>query len=142
MAEPVPKAGRKGTRSRKAGRALSHSPGIMLPSISADGSTMVFRRGFDLWRFLPGSEAKPEKLRIWQAEDLPDTTSEVRDVDGTVDADFSPSKLEIVFKAEGELWAMDTVLREPNRLTRTEGLEDDPVFSPDGKTLASGSGDL
>ncbi|MEP4076939.1 S41 family peptidase [Haloferula sp.] len=107
--------------------------GVMLPSLSFDGSTMVFRRGFDLWRYLPGKKAKPEKLVIWQAEDLPDTTSEVRHITGTVDADFSPSKLEIVFKAEGELWAMDTVLREPNRITQTDGLEDDPLFTPDGK---------
>ncbi|MFC7336676.1 S41 family peptidase [Haloferula chungangensis] len=107
--------------------------GVMLPALSHDGSTIVFRRGFDLWRYLPGKEAKPEKLVIWQAEDLPETTSEVRHITGTVDADFSPSKLEIVFKAEGELWAMDTVLREPNRITQTDGLEDDPAFTPDGK---------
>jgi C-terminal processing protease CtpA/Prc/Tol biopolymer transport system component len=107
--------------------------GIMLPALSFDGSTMVFRRGFDLWRYRPGKDEEPEKLLIWQAEDLPDTNSEVRYITGTVDADFSPSKLEIVFKAEGELWAMDTVLREPNRITQTDGLEDDPAFTPDGK---------
>ena len=107
--------------------------GILLPSLSNDGSTMVFRRGFDLWRYQPEKTGKPEKLIIWQAEDLPDTSSDVRHITGTVDADFSPSKLEIVFKAEGELWAMDTVLREPNRITQTDGLEDDPIFTPDGK---------
>jgi len=103
--------------------------GVMLPSFG--GGRLVFRRGFDLWRLEPGGE--PERLEIWQAEDLPDTGSEVREITGTVDADFSPSGLEIVFKAGGELWAMDTVLREPNRITRTPGLEDDPIFSPDGQ---------
>ncbi|MGB6222144.1 MAG: S41 family peptidase [Haloferula sp.] len=107
--------------------------GIMLPALSSDGSMMVFRRGFDLWSYQPGKDADPKKLLIWQAEDLPETSSEVRNITGTVDADFSPSKLEIVFKAEGELWAMDTILREPNRITQTDGLEDDPAFTPDGK---------
>lgn len=109
--------------------------GVMLPSMSTDGSTIIFRRGFDLWRFHPGSGKEPERLEVWQAEDLPDTTSEVRKTTGTVDADFSPSGLEIVYKAEGELWTMDTVLREPNRITRTTGIEDDPVFSPDGEFI-------
>ncbi|BCX49382.1 tricorn protease [Haloferula helveola] len=108
--------------------------GVMLPSLARNGSVIVFRRGFDLWSFDP-AKGEPKKLDIWQAEDLPDTTSEVRKITGTVDADFSKSGLEIVFKAEGELWAMDTLLREPNRITRTDGIEDDPVFSPDGKYI-------
>lgn len=106
--------------------------GVMLPSLSTNGSTLVFRRGFDLWSYRPKTDKEPKRLDIWQAEDLPDTTSEVRKITGTVDADFSPSGLEIVYKAEGELWAMDTVLREPNRITRTPGVEDDPLFSNDG----------
>ena len=109
--------------------------GVMLPSLSADGSTMVLRRGFDLWRFHPETDQAPEPIVIWQAEDLADNSSEVREIDGTVDADFSPSGLEIAFRAEGELWAMDTVLREPNRITHTDGREDDPRFSKDGQYL-------
>lgn len=118
-------------------RQLTHfeDDGVMLPSLSQDGSTIVFRRGFDLWSFRPDGKSKPRKLELWQAEDLPDTTSEVRKITGTVDADFSPSGLEIVYKAEGELWTMDTVLKEPNRITRTTGVEDDPVFTPDGEFI-------
>src|SRR5690606_9842234 len=47
----------------------------------------------------------------------------------------SPSGLEIVFRAEGELWAMDTVLREPNRITRSDARENDAVFSRDGQFI-------
>ena len=118
-------------------RQLTHfkMDGVMLPSLAANGSTIVFRRGFDLWRIDPGKDSEARKLEIWQAEDLPDLDSEVRRITGTVDADFSASGLEIVFKAEGELWVMDTVLREPNRITHTARLEDDPLFSPDGRHI-------
>ncbi|MGE9271237.1 MAG: S41 family peptidase [Verrucomicrobiales bacterium] len=109
--------------------------GVMLPALSRDGSALVFRRGFHLWTFHPGSEEPPQQLELWHTEDLADHTTEVLEIDGTVDADFSPSGLEIVFKAKGELWTMDTVLREPNRITRTAGEEDDPVFSPDGQFI-------
>ncbi len=107
--------------------------GVVRPTISRDGGTIVFRRGFHLWRLRTTDGAEPERIDIHQREDLADTSSELRKITGTVDCDFSASGLEIVFKAEGELWAMDTVLREPNRITRTPGNEDDPVFSKDGR---------
>jgi len=107
--------------------------GVLRPAISGDGSVIVFRRAFHLWTWRPGGE--PEQLSIRQQEDLADTTQELRKITGTVDADFSPSGLEYVFCAEGELWTSDTVLREPNRITRTDAREEDPVFSPDGQWI-------
>lgn len=107
--------------------------GVIRPALAADGSVIVFRRGFHLWTWRPGGE--PERLTIRQQEDLPDTTRELRKITGTVDADFSPSGLEIVFSAEGELWTSDTVLREPNRITRSDAREEDAVFSPDGQWI-------
>lgn len=109
--------------------------GVMFPAIAANRSTIVFRRGFDLYRIDPEANTAPEKIEIYHREDLPNLRWETRNITGTVDADFSTSGLEIVFKAEGELWAMDTILREPNRLTRTDGAEDDPVFSNDGQYI-------
>jgi tricorn protease len=107
--------------------------GVIRPTISSDGSAIVFRQGFHLWSYRPGGT--PEKIAIRQQEDLPDTSQELRKITGTVDADFSPSGLEIVFSAEGELWTSDTVLREPNRLTRSDAREEDAVFSPDGQWI-------
>lgn len=107
--------------------------GVIRPALAANGSVLVFRRGFHLWSWRPGGE--PERLVIRQREDLPDTTSELRKITGTVDADFSPSGLEIAFSAEGELWTTDTVLREPNRITRSDAREEDPVFSRDGQWI-------
>jgi tricorn protease len=107
--------------------------GVIRPNISEDGSVILFRRGFHLWTLKPGG--KPEQVKIRQREDLPDTTKELRKITGTVDADFTASGLEYVFCAEGELWTSDTVLREPNRITHTDGREQDAVFSPDGQWI-------
>lgn len=107
--------------------------GVLRPVISDDGSVIVFRRNFHLWTWRPGGKA--EQVTIRQQEDLADTTQELRKITGTVDADFSPSGLEYVFCAEGELWTSDTVLREPNRITRTDAREEDAVFSPDGQWI-------
>jgi len=107
--------------------------GVIRPNISEDGSVILFRRGFHLWTLKPGG--KPEQLKIRQQEDLPDTTKELRKITGTVDADFTASGLEYAFCAEGELWVSDTVLREPNRITHTDGREQDAVFSPDGQWI-------
>jgi tricorn protease len=107
--------------------------GVIRPTVAEDGSVIVFRRGFHLWTWRPGGKAEPIAIR--QQEDLADTTQELRKITGTVDADFSVSGLEIVLCAEGELWATDTVLREPNRITRSAAREEDAVFSPDGQWI-------
>ncbi|HEX3934597.1 MAG TPA: hypothetical protein VHW43_07945, partial [Puia sp.] len=41
----------------------------------------------------------------------------------------------IVFTAEGDLWKYDLSTGLTARLTTHEGLETDPLISPDGKTL-------
>ena len=41
----------------------------------------------------------------------------------------------VVFTAEGDLWKYDLTTGATARLTTHEGLETDPVISPDGKTL-------
>src|SRR6201996_6550785 len=41
----------------------------------------------------------------------------------------------VVFTAEGDLWTYDLVTGATSRLTTHEGVETDPLISPDGKTL-------
>jgi tricorn protease len=50
-------------------------------------------------------------------------------------AAFSDDGREIAFIANGDVWVMDTELREPVQVTSTPEEERDPVFSPDFGTL-------
>ncbi|MGB0992728.1 MAG: S41 family peptidase, partial [Akkermansiaceae bacterium] len=78
---------------------------------------------------------QPQKLKLFHKEDLEETLNPQLAIKSTSDASFSPSGLEIVFTAENDLWAMDTILRKPRRLTNTPGHEKDVWFSHDGKTI-------
>lgn len=123
--------------SSKQSRFLtSHSDenAIML-QMSADGSTLVYRKLFDFYLLLTAENATPQKLELFHNEDIEDEPSETRTITSTSDADFTESGLEIVFSSDGEIFAMDTVLREPKRLTETPAYEEDVVFSPDGQSI-------
>jgi len=111
----------------------------MQPAISRDGSIIIFRHLFDLYT-LPltdpkATTAQPRKLKLWHNEDLGQNEPHEMVIKETKDAYFSPSGLEVVFVANGDLWAMDTILRKPNRLTKTAGHEKDVWFSHDGKVI-------
>lgn len=123
----------------KTNRQVTHfaDDSVMQPAISRDGSTMIFRHLFDLY-LLPlthDKAAKPKKLKLWHNEDLGLDEPHEMVIKDTSDATFSPSGLETIFTARGDLWAMDTILRKPNRLTKTPGHEKDVWFSHDGKSV-------
>ena len=108
---------------------------VVQPTISADGQVVVFRHLFDFYRFEPGSGERPKKIRIVvRGDDEPDPL--VRDwVSTGSQAAFTSDGLEIAMIAGGDLWVMDTELREPRRVTASAELESDPVFSADGNQL-------
>lgn len=106
--------------------------GVIHPSVSADGRTIVFRRGFDLWRFRPQTEPAPVLLSIRPEPGPPDTRFETRVVTGTTDAAIAPgpvSRPACVFSAEGDLWWLDAD-NKPVRLTETPERESKPAFHP------------
>ncbi|MCP5535472.1 MAG: PD40 domain-containing protein [Akkermansiaceae bacterium] len=112
---------------------------VLQPAIARQGGAIIFRHLFDLY-VLPLTKAEndagqPQKLDLWHDEDLADQATQERVIRLTNDASFSPSGLEIVFIAEGDIWAMDTILRKPHRLTFTSGHEKDVWFSHDGKSI-------
>ena len=117
---------------------------IFTPSLSADGSTMVFRQKFDFYRLaLKKPGAKPELIALRPAAGSPlrgktrrrfYTSCWNNNKSGCVT--FCDKGSQIAFTSGGDLYVMDTVLREP-RLVHGSSLthERTCVFSPDGKVL-------
>lgn len=112
---------------------------VLQPAIARNGSALIFRHLFDFYLLplnTPSSEtATPQKLDLWHTEDLDEKNEQDRIINTTSDITFSPSGLEIAFTADGDIWAMDTILRKPQRLTDTSGFEKDIWFSHDGKSI-------
>jgi tricorn protease len=116
---------------------LADDPAIG-PAIARDGSAVVFRQRFEFRRLaLAGKDAGrgPRPVRLEAAADtLPDP--EVRRVLTKADnVSFSADGLEMAFAAGGDIWVMDSELREPVPVTRTAAEEREPIFSADGSTL-------
>ncbi len=106
---------------------------IAFPCVSRDGATMVFRHLFDLYRMTPNG--KPEKIDIVRDDDRPVEKIERRSLDRASAVAFTNDGLEIAFIAGGDLWVMDTELREPKRITATAAEERSPLFAPDGNSI-------
>jgi tricorn protease len=107
----------------------------LYPALSKDGSVMVFRRLFDLYRFNPISKSQPEKIDIWR-DTYADTPRVERKVFDTAnEADFTTDSLEVAFASNYDIWVMDTVLREPRQVTNTPFVEKEPQFTADGKSI-------
>ncbi len=109
--------------------------GVLFPTLSTDGSTLVFRRGFDLYRMDLARGLGPTRIEITCRGDVyyPRTRRDTH-VQATHVA-FTDDAREIAFVAGGDIWVMDTELREPVRVTNTAAEERDPVFSPDFSQL-------
>ena len=93
-----------------------------------DGSTIVFRHLFDLYRYSPDSSEAPVRLEVIDTGDRLDDGIDRRTLENATNAAFSEDGLEIALIAGGDLWVMDTELREPKQITNTAAFESDPVF--------------
>ena len=109
---------------------------IYKPTISRDGSTLVFRHLFDTYVLNTGRDEQPRKLELSVDADteLPDDLSR-SSLSRADEVAFTDDGLEIAFTAHGELFVMDTELKEPIQATRTDGYEESPIFTNDGKEL-------
>src|SRR5262249_25117490 len=108
---------------------------VVFPCISRDGSTVVFRHLFDLYRYRPGKDEPPLRLEVWNDGDRARDPVERRRLSQASQVAFSPDGLQGAFTAGGDLWVMDTELKEPRQVTATAEEERDPVFSPQGDAL-------
>jgi tricorn protease len=118
-------------------RQITHfkTDSVVLPTLSKDGSTLVFRHLVDLYRWHPAQDKAPEKIRIEYRGDPADTPIQRRVLERATHITFTPDGLQMAFLADADVWVMDTELREPRQVTRTPEEERDLVFAPDGKSL-------
>jgi tricorn protease len=119
------------------GKQLTHfrDDAVVFPCISRDGSTLAFRHLFDLYCYHPGTNETPCKIDIQHDSDPIKDRVERRVLRQASEAAFTADGLEIAFCAGGDLWVMDTELREPRQVTATAEEEKNPIFSPDGRSL-------
>lgn len=130
---------RLATKGKPSKQTLVHAfenDAIAFPRISTDGSMIVFKHLFDAFVLSTKKGAKPIKLNLQLSGDielfddqLNETYSEASSVG------FSQDGLDVAFTAGGNLWVMDTKLREPVQVTHTDGFESEPLFSNDGECL-------
>ncbi len=116
------------------------------PSLSRDGRTMLFAKGFDIWRIDPTAES-PKAVRVPLRSALfdPSAPRSIRRSYSTMDNNYGDGNCtfrergkEVVFTAGGDVWAME-IKDGDKRTTLVHGSsrthERDCVFSPDGSTL-------
>ena len=108
---------------------------VVYPTISRDGGTIVFRHLFDFYRVATTGSAPPERIEIHTEGDSAHDPIERRVLQAASAVTFTKDGLEIAFIAGGDLWVMDTELKEPKQVTSTPEEERDPVFSPTGDAL-------
>ena len=118
-------------------RQLTHweDDGVLWPCISRDGSTIVFRRRFDLYRFRPEDQAPPERIAVSIRGDGYLSPTIRRTLDRADAAAFASDGLEVAVLAGGDVWVMDTTLREPVQVTATAEQESDVIFGPNNESL-------
>lgn len=112
--------------------------GVVRPTLSRGGRIMVFRRGFDFYRLALGGE--DEKLKVKKSvfrcqADLSKMSEVRRLLESASEVAFSGDGLEIAMVTGGDVWVMDTVLRDPKQVTATAAEEKEILFARDGKSI-------
>lgn len=108
---------------------------VVMPCLSRDGKTIVFRHLFDLYSWSPDQKGPPKKIALSTAGDnlIEDKLRRVLTTANNVS--FTPDGLEMIFSAGGNLWAMDTVLKEPVPITFGSSECREPVLIQEGKSV-------
>lgn len=108
---------------------------VVFPAIARNGSVIVFRHLFDLYSFRPGKDKTPRKIEITYSGDEHRPPTLRRTLRRSTDVAYSSDGLEVAFIAGGDVWVMDTELREPKQITDTAEEERDLAFSPNNEAL-------
>ncbi|YCM46094.1 S41 family peptidase [Verrucomicrobiaceae bacterium 227] len=119
---------------KKKDRQLTQHPNdsVLFPILSSDGKTLVYRHLLDFYSLSTKPGSRPSAINLHHRTTLEHPKFESLTLRSTNDATVTATGLEWAFVSEGEIWAMDTVLKEPNRLTDSPAHESDIYFSKKG----------
>ncbi len=107
---------------------------VTFPRLSRDGSTIVFRMGFDLWT-MPTAGGDAKKIALVYDGDTMHPTTERRRLQSATAVAYTDDGKQIAFIAGDALWVMDRELREPRRVTSTVSAQQGVRFTKDGNAL-------
>jgi Tol biopolymer transport system component/C-terminal processing protease CtpA/Prc len=108
---------------------------VLFPRISRDGKTIVFRHLFDFYVLHPDDGKPAQRIEICYEGDESRDELLRRTLASATDVAFSKDGLEVAFIAGGDVWVMDTELREPKQVTDSAEEERNLLFAPDGSAL-------
>jgi len=117
---------------------LTHFPdgSLFYPSISSDGKVIVFEEDGGLWK-LDTASGKASEVKIDIATDGKENNFEVLAINGKADSySLSPSGQRAAISAHGEIFSIATEHGDATRVTRSYARDTQPVWAPDGKSIA------
>jgi Tol biopolymer transport system component/C-terminal processing protease CtpA/Prc len=110
---------------------------VLWPSISYDGRTVVFERGYGIWR-LDTETGRASEVRVTR-RGVPagPAVERVRQTEQFQDLALSPDGRKVAFVARGEIFAASAADGgDAVRVTDSPAPESQPVWSPDSRRLA------
>jgi Tol biopolymer transport system component/C-terminal processing protease CtpA/Prc len=110
---------------------------VLWPSISKRGDTIVFERGFGIWRLDAGSGRAAEVPISLRGAAATPGVERVRQTEQFQELALAPDGKKVAFVARGEIFAASaTDSGDAARVTFTAGVESQPTWSPDSRRLA------
>jgi tricorn protease len=115
-----------------------HTDPIRFPSISRDGSTIVYESGFELHTLTLKGNRPSQHLALYAPSDqLMNWKERATMTSGAASQALSADGKTMAIAVRGELWTIPTDKGgDATRMTKTAAQEASPVWSPDGLKLA------
>ena len=108
--------------------------GVAFPVLSADGDTLLFRRGFDLVSCDP-KDGELQAIELSATGDSVASAIERKRESSATGVAFTSDGKQMAFVAGEDIYVMDRILKEPVRVTNTAHPESSLLFSSDGSRL-------
>jgi Tol biopolymer transport system component/C-terminal processing protease CtpA/Prc len=110
---------------------------VLWPSISYDGRTIVFERGYGIWRLDTDTGRAAEVSVTRRGVPAGPAVERVRQTDQFQELALSPDGKKVAFVARGEIFAASaTDGGDAARVTTTPAPESQPTWAPDSRRLA------